>query len=242
MKRSEINKLMREAIDFYRQQKFALPPWATYTPKQWSLIMSNPETAKAHAELVENALGWDLTDFGSGNYYNIGLLLFTVRNGKPGAPGAKTYCEKAMIVRERQVTPYHFHWAKTEDIINRGGGNLQIRLYNSSKRTAPGSPPPPLDEKTEVVASMDGVVSVLKPGSVTTLHPGRSITLPPYLYHEFWGEPGKGTVLVGEVSTVNDDATDNCFLKAPGRFPAIDEDTKPLYLLCTEYRKAAQFV
>lgn len=31
----------------------------------------------------------------------------------------------------------HFHWFKTEDIINRGGGNVLIRVYNSLPDEAP---------------------------------------------------------------------------------------------------------
>jgi D-lyxose ketol-isomerase len=54
-------------------------------------------------------------------------------------------------------------------------------------------------------------------------------------YHSFWGEPGNGRVLVGEVSKVNDDRTDNHFLDPVGRFPEIEEDEEPLYLLAMDY-------
>jgi D-lyxose ketol-isomerase len=40
---------------------------------------------------------------------------------------------------------------------------------------------------------------------------------------------------VGEVSSVNDDANDNRFHRPTGRFPAIEDDEPPLYLLCTDY-------
>ena len=36
---------------------------------------------------------------------------------------------------------------------------------------------------------------------------------------------------------VNDDTRDNRFLEPLGRFPAIEEDEEPLYLLCNEYRE-----
>jgi D-lyxose ketol-isomerase len=45
---------------------------------------------------------------------------------------------------------------------------------------------------------------------------------------------GSGAAVVGEVSSIHDDATDNRFLEAPARFPAIVEDEKPSHLLCTE--------
>jgi D-lyxose ketol-isomerase len=124
----------------------------------------------------------------------------------------------------------HFHWAKTEDIINRGGGNLVVRLHNAD--------PDDNLADTEVKVSTDGVVRRVPAGGEIILHPGESITLTPRLYHTFWGEPGKGKVLVGEVSTVNDDSNDNRFHQEIGRFPAIEEDAPPVRYLCSEYPKA----
>jgi D-lyxose ketol-isomerase len=43
-------------------------------------------------------------------------------------------------------------------------------------------------------------------------------------------------VLVGEVSAVNDDANDNCFLEPVGRFPLVDEDEQPVHLLVSDYQ------
>ena len=102
-----------------------------------------------------------------------------------------------------------------------------IKLYNSTE-----------DENladTPVTVSMDGVKHTLAAGSVVRLEPGQSITLTPGLFHRFWGEEGKGTVLVAEVSMCNDDAADNRFYDEVGRFPAIEEDEAPLHLLCNEY-------
>jgi D-lyxose ketol-isomerase len=62
-----------------------------------------------------------------------------------------------------------------------------------------------------------------------------SITLTPHLYHEFWAQPGTGTSIAGEVSSVNDDETDNVFLDGCGRFPSIEEDVPATHKLCTEY-------
>jgi D-lyxose ketol-isomerase len=72
---------------------------------------------------------------------------------------------------------------------------------------------------------------------VISLSPGESIALYQGLYHKFYGEPGKGKVLVGEVSAVNDDHTDNRFHEELGRFPEIEEDTSPHHLLVGDYRK-----
>ena len=67
-----------------------------------------------------------------------------------------------------------------------------------------------------------------------------SITLPQRQYHAFWAERGHGSVLIGEVSMVNDDNTDNRFYETQGRFPTIEEDEPPLYLLCNEYPAAKE--
>lgn len=221
MKRSEINELQREATGFFEQQKFYLPPWAYWSPNDWQ---NNSSEA---TEVIENKLGWDLTDFGQGDFYKMGLLLFTIRNGKVGDAGGKDYAEKIMIVREEQVTPWHFHWHKMEDIINRGGGNLVIELCNSTKDESLAD--------TEVSVQVDGITKTVAAKGRIILQPGESVTLPPYLYHQFYGEKGKGTVLVGEVSRVNDDEKDNRFLDPVGRFAQIEEDKPPLYYLCNEY-------
>ena len=173
--------------------------------------------------------GWDVTDYGGGEFDKLGLLLITIRNGNQKNPKKypKPYAEKLMIVKEEQITPMHFHWSKMEDIINRGGGNLMIKLYNSTKEEE-------LDT-TDVEVSIDGVKHVFPAGHVVKLTPGQSITLTQGLYHRFWGEKGCGAVLVAEVSMCNDDNTDNRFYDKVGRFPKIEEDEKPIRLLCNEY-------
>ena len=103
MKRSEINALQREAVAFFEKQKFHLPPWAFWSENDW-----NNNQIQA-TEVIDNKLGWDLTDFGLGNFYEMGLLLFTIRNGKTGVSQGKDYAEKIMVVREEQVAPWHFH-------------------------------------------------------------------------------------------------------------------------------------
>jgi D-lyxose ketol-isomerase len=81
------------------------------------------------------------------------------------------------------------------------------------------------------------VLHSFRPGETVRLRPGESITLTQGLYHQFSGEPGFGKVLVGEVSAVNDDHTDNRFFDPVGRFPEIVEDEAPLHLLVGDYSK-----
>lgn len=224
MKRSEINGLIREAKQFMEARRFHLPPFAFWSPDDWA--GRGPECA----DIVRECLGWDITDFGSGDFAKIGLLLFTLRNGIPaagGEPAGRPYAEKIMVVREGQVTPTHFHWSKVEDIINRGGGDLVIRLWGSTEEERLSVDP--------VTVRIDSTARTVKAGDTVTLRPGESICLERGVYHAFWGREGGGPVLVGEVSLVNDDARDNRFLEPVGRFPAIEEDEDPVHLLCGEY-------
>lgn len=107
-----------------------------------------------------------------------------------------------MMVRG-QVTPMHYHWKKMEDIINRGGGTLVIRLYRRDEQTDL------LDEKSTIQVAVDGKQITVNAGGLVKLKPGQSICLTPFLYHSFWAEDG--VVLAGEVSMANDDLTDNRF-------------------------------
>ena len=222
MKRSEINNLIREALEFFDSMNFKLPPWGYWSHDDWKKNRKNCD------EIFKNQLGWDLTDFGTGDFARSGLLLFTIRNGNLKFD-QKPYAEKIMIVGEGQVTPMHFHWSKMEDIINRGGGNLMMELYYSDDNEEF------TDQSFEV--SIDGIRKTLDLGSTVRLTPGESITLYQGLYHKFYGEKGKGKVMVGEVSAVNDDHTDNRFHENVGRFPEIAEDEPPVHLLVSDYEK-----
>ena len=224
MKRSEINNLIDDAIEFMDKMNFHLPKWAYWKPEDWK--------GKEVDEIVENMLGWDLTDFGSGNFEKRGLLLFTLRNGnleklqKENQKG-KRYAEKIMIVKENQETPFHFHWSKIEDIINRAGGELVIELYGSTDKEEFSDEP--------VIVKIDSIPRKVLPGGKVVLEPGESICLEQRVYHRFYAIDG--TTLVGEVSSVNDDNTDNRFYEPLGRFPHITPDEKPRYLLVTDYKE-----
>jgi D-lyxose ketol-isomerase len=223
MKRSEINKLIDEAKALLDENNMTLPPFAYWTPEDWE------NKGRECDEIRDCMLGWDVTDFGIGRFDEVGLVLFTLRNGHPTLKrySTKTYCEKILILRPGQRCPMHFHWSKAEDIINRCGGNLVFKISNAAP-----------DEKiadTDVTISLDGVQRTFPAGAQVTLRPGESMTIPSHLYHAFWAEEGKGSVIAGEVSKVNDDNTDNRFLEPTGRFPQIEEDCRPIHYLCTEY-------
>ncbi|MEF9974433.1 MAG: D-lyxose/D-mannose family sugar isomerase [Clostridia bacterium] len=220
MKRSELNQIMQDAVAFIDSFKFALPPFVTWTMDEW--VKKDSE----YDEIKENMLGWDITDFGSGDFEKIGLLMITLRNGNFYNPKyKKTYAEKLLITEDGQVTPYHFHWKKMEDIINRGGGTLVVKCYNSGENGEMLSTP--------VTVYMDGRAFSVPAGARIEVHPGESITLPTGQYHSFWAEGGK--CLIGEVSKTNDDNVDNRFYENLGRFPTIEEDAPILYPLFSEY-------
>ncbi|MEM9394499.1 MAG: D-lyxose/D-mannose family sugar isomerase [Pseudomonadota bacterium] len=223
MKRSEINEILREGAAFIAQHGFILPPFAFWSPQE--MAAHRP----AIGPLLDARLGWDITDYGEGNFADLGLFLFTVRNGRLAdlkGGGGMCYAEKIMISRQNQISPMHRHYLKAEDIINRGGATLAIELYGSAEDGG-------FDEKAGGTVYCDGVRREYEPGEVLHFAPGESVTLMPGDWHAFWGEGGD--VLIGEVSTVNDDETDNWFRDPIGRFPEIEEDEPPRHLLVKDY-------
>ena len=220
LSRSFINGQISRAKSHFANAGFLLPPFAHYHLDDWK---SHQEEVK---EIFDLGLGWDITDFGKGDFKKCGLTLFTIRNGKLGdAQYSKSYAEKIMLVEVHQITPMHFHFHKMEDIINRGGGTLVLQLHCSDNNEN-------LSQE-EVAVTIDGHRKFVPAGSSVRLAPGESITLPPRLYHTFWAE--NIPCIVGEVSMVNDDNNDNRFLEAAGRFPAIIEDVPPTSLTCSDY-------
>ncbi len=220
MKRSELNQLILENRRFIESQGFKLPPFAYWDVDAWKNIPDE------YRELKDCQIGWDVTGFGSGDFKKTGLFLLTIRNGC-FEKYPKPYAEKIMVVEENQVTPMHFHWKKMEDIINRGGGNLLVKVFGSNDDEQ-------LDTENDVTVYSDGREYKVAPGTVIRLKPGESMTMQQGLYHSFWGEEGCGKVLVGEVSMCNDDTNDNRFYEPTGRFSDIEEDTNAEFLLVNE--------
>ncbi len=225
MKRSAVNSIIRNAMDIFNRHGFLLPPFARYSLADWEQHRHDSQ------EIFDLGLGWDVTTFGSGDFFREGLLLFTLRNGKFQSPDyPKCYAEKIMLVEEEQITPQHFHWHKQEDIINRGGGNLLIEVWQADRATEKIT-----DEDVTLV--VDGQKRTFKSGEILRLTPGESVSMTQYTAHRFYGEKGFGPVMTGEVSMVNDDHTDNCFIDKKERFDVIEEDETPLHLLCSDYGK-----
>lgn len=222
MKRSEINRALQEMEGFIREMKFQLPPFCDFTPEEWK------DKGPEYDEIRDNMLGWDITDYGLDRFEEIGFSLITLRNGNYKLDKyKKTYAEKLLYLNEEQMAVMHFHWDKMEDIINRGGGNVLITVYNADENEDFAD--------TDVTIHQDGREYTVPAGTQIRLCPGESITVYPCMYHDFHVEKGTGAVLLGEVSMCNDDENDNKFYEPLGRFPEIEEDEKPYRLLCNEY-------
>jgi D-lyxose ketol-isomerase len=223
MKRSTINQIMADAAEMIRSYGFQLPPFAFWTPEEFQ---ARRDAAQA---LITARCGWDITDYGAGRFDEMGLFLFTLRNGRLAdlqRGGGMCYAEKLLISRQDQLSPMHTHVIKAEDIINRGGATLVVELYGSDDAGQ-------FAEDRGGLVMCDGVARTFGPGEKLRLAPGESVTLMPGDWHAFWGEGGD--VLIGEVSTVNDDETDNVFREPIGRFANIEEDVAPTHLLVSDY-------
>ena len=111
MRRSRINEIMAEADEFIRSFGFILPPFAYWTPDDFK---ARKDTARG---LIDARMGWDITDFGQGDFDRLGLFLFTLRNGslsdlKRGS--GMCYAEKLLVSRRDQLLPSHTHVIKAE--------------------------------------------------------------------------------------------------------------------------------
>lgn len=166
MKRSEINIALKEFERMLKEYKCFLPKFCNFTPEQWK--------TKGHEfdEIRDNMLGWDITDFGMGDFQKTGFSLITIRNGNLNMQDKykKTYAEKLLFLKGGQYALNHFHWYKMEDIINRGGGNILIRVYNALQGEE-------IDRETDVTVQVDGETVTVPAGTQIKLEPGMSLTI-----------------------------------------------------------------
>lgn len=225
--RSIVNESIARAKACFERFGVALPPFAFWTAADWA--GKGPEVD----ELRDCMLGWDVTDFGSLRFHEIGRVLFTLRNGTSRVPGyPKVYAEKFLFDPENQRAPAHYHRSKMEDICCRAGGNVLVQL------TALGADGKPSEDPVHV--KVDGQATTLQPRGIVRLRPGMSVNIPPRTIHQFWGEEGTGETLSSEVSSVCDDLSDNVFFQDAVRFPPLVEDAPKHHLLCHEYPPAAR--
>ena len=217
MYRSQINKIISENIIFAENLGFMLPPFAKWTVDDWK------SKGNEYESICKNGMGWDISDYGLGNFEKTGIVAFTIRNGKEKVYGfEKPYAEKLLFLEPYQEVPTHFHPSKIEDLINRGCVDLYIQLFNAQNDNSISTAP--------VDVYMDGFTFSVSAGSIITIKPGESITLMPRQYHKFWAENGKA--LLGEVTMTNND---HYFFDIEPSETKIIEDAKPIYFLTNEY-------
>jgi hypothetical protein len=231
MKRSEVNAAIDLAKQVFDAIGCKLPPFAFWTTEEWHNKGSECD------EIRQCMLGWDVTDFGHNRFDELGRTLFTLRNGGPGTAYKKDYAEKLILDPEDQKPPLHFHRNKMEDIVNRGGGNILIRLFNTT-----------VDNRcadTDLTVQVDGTARKIQAGAIIRLEPGQSICITPRTIHQFWGERGTGIrignkrcTVSGEVSRVCDDHNDNYWLEPCERYCQIEEDEPSRQYLVHEYPAA----
>lgn len=213
MRRSDVNDIIRAADDFIRSFGVALPPFALWSPA---------EMRARRAEIggiLTGRLGWDLTDYGSGQFGKTGQVGFALRN-------TQDYAERVMIARHDQHTPLHIHATLARDLVNRGGATLAVKLHAADAKGGPCG-------VTDVAVALDGRMRWQPAGSVLHLAPGESVTLAAGLWRAFWGEGGD--VLLGEVAAGGDAAADRRFAEPTGSLVLAAEDEAPLHLLVTDY-------
>lgn len=233
LKRSTVEQSIALAREVFSHFGVSLPEFSRWTVDHWTV--AGPE----YDEVRDCLLGWDVTDFGSGEFAQIGRTLFTLRNGSSGSSRyPKSYAEKLILDPEGQRAPAHFHRTKREDIINRGGGNIIVQLTAVDADNRPA--------KGRLTIVTDGCAKNITSGESIRLRPGESLCIPPRTIHQFWGEEGYGYridgvgyTMSGEVSSVCDDHNDNFFLADMTRFPALNEDVSRRHYLCHEYPRAA---
>jgi D-lyxose ketol-isomerase len=231
--RSTINRSLRIANRVAEHFHFALPPFARWSVPEWNRAGSE------HDEARDCMLGWDVTDFGSGRFEEIGRVLFTLRNGRSNDPRyPKPYAEKLLIDPENQRAPAHFHRSKREDIICRHGGNILVQLTKAA--------PDGGWSEERFPIQVNACTRMLGPQEIVRLTPGESLSIPPGTIHQFWAEEGTGWEFEGvryslssEISSVCDDWNDNVFFETWAvRFPEIIEDEARAFYLCQEYPRA----
>ena len=104
MKRSRINQIISAGDEFITSFGYVMPPFANWSLNDWRKNQADS------GEIFRARLGWDITDYGQGDFDNAGLFLFTVRNGDAADLNrgiGMLYAEKIMISKKDQLAPLH---------------------------------------------------------------------------------------------------------------------------------------
>ena len=181
-----------------------------------SLICSAQKCFAAHGWALPPNPRWDVTDFGLGEWQKYCLVLVNLAE-------EPEYCEKLMYVRKNMTTPAHTHAKKKEDIICRWG-KLSVQVWKGKPADAKGQ---------TFTVPVNHEPRQVKSGEIIELEAGSRVTLVPGIYHEFY--PTSEEIIIGEVSTANDDLHDNFFVNPDiGRYPKLEEDEPAVVRLVSD--------
>jgi D-lyxose ketol-isomerase len=222
VKRSFIDGRIEAMLKLCDRHGVTLPPFAFWDAAAFR------KQSEAAALIAARGMGWNVVEFKPGAFATEGLTIFTLRMGdwrEAESKGGRLYAEKAIMSDDGQRAPHHYHVAKTEDIVNRGGARFVVELFKVDRNGAP--------TRDRFRALKDVMMLDLGPGDEIRLEPGESLTLEPFVAHAFWAEGG--TALAGEISLANDDTTDNYFLPPLAPFDPIGEDAPARFVTVRDY-------
>lgn len=220
-------------------------------PEEWlERARRQPSRYRRMAEL---GLGFDVTSFGTGNFFGIhaglphqGLALITVMNGRFQDPTEPvTYAEKYLFCGWNQRTPPHFHPSKTETIaVVEGAMSARVWAAAPGDVRAPDPRVPGALSRRGFRLEVNSLERACRPGQLVRLSRGDAVTFygtpPPRsradgpLYHEFWGSARHAFTTLKETSRPNEDRTDNRFLRPADRYDNVEEDEGMYRLLCNQ--------
>ena len=154
MKRSEINACIKDMERLIKAHGFELPPFCSFTPEEWK------EKNHEYDEIRDNMLGWDITDYGLGDFSKVGLKMKQLRSERG--------ITQEQVAKDLNCTvPFV---SNVEN--NRAKLNLRVLLYYSKLCNVSvdtildaGRDIPPLDEKEHQLN--DEMLNVFRGFSVT---------------------------------------------------------------------------
>jgi D-lyxose ketol-isomerase len=235
MKRSEINAAIARAIDNAKKYGVALPKWADWHPLQFGADCDG---------IRHQRLGWKAVDFGLDKFNECGLVVLSLtaplvdEYGEPLTTAQRVgaydypvtgFSRKYLFVQAGQTEPHHFHrQKKRKEVKVIAGSSVRFELAWADSDTE-------LSSTREVVVQVDGMSHHLPANGSIVVNPGETITLPGDLSHIISVPAGGPDTIMEEISTANNDRSDNIFpFMTPTSQPVI-EDQEARYQLLDEH-------
>ncbi len=207
--------MIKDAELLFELNGFRLPPFAYLMPSEWLT------KSASYSELRHNGLGWMCTDFGADHG---AVIRFILRRGDPEAEKyRKPYSEEIFMCRKGTSVPPHCHLSRMQDIVNRGGGVLTVRILGTRKGME------------NVTLRKDGFTFTVHQYGLVKLCEGESLTIPAGCIHEICADGDD--VAVSEISTFMCITSDDYFtVRKPARSLKLEEDEPPYRLLISDYK------